>query len=252
MYSDDEIKQIFAKRLKGLREAAGLSQGELAEKLGVSRGSISYYEQCQRVPDIVFLERVSSFFRVSVSFMMGYCENLDFNNEVLERIDFTDEAAEKLEQLGCGSALATIIEHERFEELIRCAEYYLCPVLHHNHPDIETDFDFRTFQIAVMITGILSDIKAESIKWGMKHFNGEIDTEKCNILISRLNNHIRTSDKAFRQAEQVHEGFSEGKDEDAKIFKQTRSFVEECDKDARAFPQSPDSELLRKYRNGGE
>ena len=44
MIPELNVTQIFAKRLRGLRESVGLSQGELAEKLGVSRGSISYYE----------------------------------------------------------------------------------------------------------------------------------------------------------------------------------------------------------------
>ena len=47
-----EVNERFAERLRDLREAAGLTQKQLADELGVSRGSISYYENCERVPDI--------------------------------------------------------------------------------------------------------------------------------------------------------------------------------------------------------
>ena len=57
-----DVQKRFAERLKYLRTNAKLTQEQLAEKLGVSRGSISFYEKCDRVPDIVFLERVAMFF----------------------------------------------------------------------------------------------------------------------------------------------------------------------------------------------
>ena len=43
---------MFAKRLKELRETAGLTQEQLAKELKVSRGAISYYEKGGRTPDI--------------------------------------------------------------------------------------------------------------------------------------------------------------------------------------------------------
>ena len=72
MMDESKIRQVFASRLKNLREEAGLSQGELAQKLGASsRGSISFYEKCDRVPDILFLRRVSEFFNVSTEYLLG-------------------------------------------------------------------------------------------------------------------------------------------------------------------------------------
>ena len=42
----------FAKRLKQIRETAGLTQEQFAKELKVSRGTISYYEKGERTPDI--------------------------------------------------------------------------------------------------------------------------------------------------------------------------------------------------------
>ena len=71
MDNNMDIRQTFAQRLRGLREAAGLTQKELAERLKYSRGSISYYENCDRVPDIEFLMTASEFFCVTPHFLLG-------------------------------------------------------------------------------------------------------------------------------------------------------------------------------------
>lgn len=61
----------FARQLKELREMSGLNQAQLAEKLGVSRGSISFYENGDRIPDIEFLYRMSRYFSVSADWLLG-------------------------------------------------------------------------------------------------------------------------------------------------------------------------------------
>ena len=70
-----EIKKEFAIRLKLLREERNLSQADLADKLGVSRGSISFYENCDRTPDIEFLVKASDFFDVSFNYLLGKSES---------------------------------------------------------------------------------------------------------------------------------------------------------------------------------
>lgn len=54
------IQEIFAKNLRQFREATGMSQGQLGKKAGYSRKSINYYENCRRVPDILFLEDIAA------------------------------------------------------------------------------------------------------------------------------------------------------------------------------------------------
>ena len=66
------VSALFAKRLKALREARGLSQSQLADAVGISRGSISYYENGERVPDIVVLAQIKDFFRVKLDYLLGY------------------------------------------------------------------------------------------------------------------------------------------------------------------------------------
>lgn len=61
----------FSQRLKMLRQKANLTQKELAEKLGVSRGTIGMYEIGQRDPDTETLQKLSDIFGVSVDYLLG-------------------------------------------------------------------------------------------------------------------------------------------------------------------------------------
>ena len=65
------ILEAFGKRLRELRQESGLNQIQLAEKLGVSRGSISFYENADRMPDLNLLERAAGFFGVTIDDLLG-------------------------------------------------------------------------------------------------------------------------------------------------------------------------------------
>lgn len=76
----------FPARLRQVREKAGLSQSEFAERVGVSRGAISTYELGDRVPDIRFLDKVIEEFECSYDYLMGRSEatrseNVDISKE---------------------------------------------------------------------------------------------------------------------------------------------------------------------------
>ena len=57
--------------LKELRESKGLTQSELAKLLSVSPSSIGMYEQGRREPDSETLRRISSFFNVTIDYLLG-------------------------------------------------------------------------------------------------------------------------------------------------------------------------------------
>jgi len=72
----EKVQNSFAVRLKLLREREKMTQSDLAAKLEVSRGSISYYEKMERVPDIIFLTKVADYFGVSTEWLLGFSEDL--------------------------------------------------------------------------------------------------------------------------------------------------------------------------------
>lgn len=63
---------IFAKRLKTLRQEAGISQGELARTLGVSKSTIGMYEAGHREPSFQTLVNIAKFFHVPIDALFEY------------------------------------------------------------------------------------------------------------------------------------------------------------------------------------
>lgn len=61
----------FSNNLKQLRKKGNLTQTELASSLGVSRSSISMYENGEREPDFETLKAISNFFHVDMNFLLG-------------------------------------------------------------------------------------------------------------------------------------------------------------------------------------
>mgnify|MGYP004529649647 FL=1 len=57
--------------IRTLREAAGLSQRELAQLLNVSQQSIYKYETGQVLPSIAFLRDISTFFHTTVDYLLS-------------------------------------------------------------------------------------------------------------------------------------------------------------------------------------
>ena len=56
----------FSEKLKSIRKQAGMSQEQLAEKLGVSRQAVTKWETDGGIPDIDNLLAISALFSMSV------------------------------------------------------------------------------------------------------------------------------------------------------------------------------------------
>ena len=167
-----DIRQTFAQRLRGLREAAGLTQKELADLLNYSRGSISYYENCDRVPDIVFLMAVSEFFSVGPHFLLGFSDNQSMSNEDLgTRFGLSDKAIEVLDSMELfqyQEFISAFIEHASFPKLFKCMELY-SDGFSRDEISLHTALDeheFRHFQISRIIMTILNDLQKDFIMCG--------------------------------------------------------------------------------------
>lgn len=58
-------------RIKEIRKKCGLTQKELAERVGVSEGAISQYESGKRRPDYETVLKMADYFGCSVDYLMG-------------------------------------------------------------------------------------------------------------------------------------------------------------------------------------
>lgn len=97
-------KEIFANRLKELREKIGLNQKECAEKLNISRGSISFYENGERLPDIETIYNMSKFFNVSADYLVGLADEPSNDpkiNSIKAYTGLTENSIQFLNSLFC-------------------------------------------------------------------------------------------------------------------------------------------------------
>lgn len=61
----------FSETLTSLRKGAGMTQAELAARLGISKSAVSMYECGNREPELELLQAMADLFRVSVSALLG-------------------------------------------------------------------------------------------------------------------------------------------------------------------------------------
>lgn len=66
---------MLGEQIKNLRLSNNLSQVELAEKLGVTKQSVSNWENENIMPSIDMLIRIADFFSVSTDYLLGITED---------------------------------------------------------------------------------------------------------------------------------------------------------------------------------
>lgn len=99
--SEDDVAQIAA-RVREAREFVGLSQGQVAEALGIPRASVSELETGKRKITAVELKRFGELFRRPPSYFLGESEHeLLAENETMKALfrtsrDLNEADAEQL------------------------------------------------------------------------------------------------------------------------------------------------------------
>lgn len=66
-----KVIEVFAERLKELREDNKVSLKKLGEAIGVSDIAISRWENLKRIPNIEVLVAIADYFAVSTDFLLG-------------------------------------------------------------------------------------------------------------------------------------------------------------------------------------
>ena len=64
------MKQIIAKNIAFLRQASGMTQLELAEKLNYTDKAISKWERGDSIPDVIVLKSIADLFGVTLDYLM--------------------------------------------------------------------------------------------------------------------------------------------------------------------------------------
>lgn len=76
----------FGNVLKELRMNAGMTQTELAKRLGITKSVVSYYELQERTPSPDVLIRLAGIFHITTDYLLG----ID-NRKMIDVSDLTDD-----------------------------------------------------------------------------------------------------------------------------------------------------------------
>ncbi|MCR8641097.1 helix-turn-helix transcriptional regulator [Paenibacillus sp. N1-5-1-14] len=114
----------YGDRISQLREKHGLTQGDLANKIGISRASLSHYETNRREPDYETTNKIATYFNVSVDYLLGRTNNphteLDPNmNQFVDQLELSDESILEKFALTIDGKELTPEEAKRFIAFIR-------------------------------------------------------------------------------------------------------------------------------------
>ena len=77
------MDQKFSDVLKKLRKDKGLSQQELADRLYVTRATVSRWESNSRLPDVVMISRIARILDVDVNMLLAAAERSDDSPNVI-------------------------------------------------------------------------------------------------------------------------------------------------------------------------
>ncbi len=74
------------KIIASLRDRAGLSQTDLANRSSVSRVMIGKYERGEAVPSIEAAKKIADCFEVSLDYLVGEGQNASFDKQTVKRL----------------------------------------------------------------------------------------------------------------------------------------------------------------------
>ena len=92
----------IADRILYLRKSKGISQEELADKVGVSRQAVSKWESEQSMPDVEKIIIMSDYFNVTTDYILKGIEvELEHTDSPAEALEITlDHSAETVKETG--------------------------------------------------------------------------------------------------------------------------------------------------------
>lgn len=87
----------LSEKIKTLRVQKGLSQAQIAERLNISKNSVSVWEAGASSPSLIHLARLAQIFGVSTDYLLGVNERLTI--DISEFDEFQREAIQSLTQV---------------------------------------------------------------------------------------------------------------------------------------------------------
>lgn len=189
MHIESFCEETFSKRLKEIRKKSGLSQEKLAKELEISKSALSYYENGERIPDIVFLDKVCIYYNVSLDYLMGYSDAMNPEKaSIVDRTGLSEEAVNILiEEFDndndyLSNILDKLIKSKDFREALRILET-ACH-LDRTHREESPLFPF-SYAPSYMVF-LIEKLMMSAIKNVIDERNSDIGAAIYNTLLSTL------------------------------------------------------------------
>ena len=115
---------MFSSKLRELRAKKGLSQAELAKRLGVTQQAVGRWERDKNLPDNDVLKKISVMFNVSIDYLL---DNQTHQKDPLPPLTPKDERQisrdleNMLDSLNGAAAMSDDPEDEEDREMLRAA-----------------------------------------------------------------------------------------------------------------------------------
>ena len=136
---------MFAQRLKQLRAENQMTQVQLAEKLGVSKGTVAMWETDKRSPSFEMLAEMTNLFDRRMDYILGYSDDASSPKPTEEDID----------QMGRWAAEdcfhETIMAYLRLDEYGKNAVEALIANELQRCRDQETTFPEENFRLSIQV-----------------------------------------------------------------------------------------------------
>ncbi len=117
---------ILAEKVALLRKKKGWSQEELAEKLGISRQSVSKWESGASIPDIDKIIMLSRLFQVSTDYLLK--DELEAEGDGVQEAVDQEEQVKRSVSLEDANAFMELTRKYALPEALAAALFVLCPV----------------------------------------------------------------------------------------------------------------------------
>ena len=200
MESKNTCVEVFGKRLKELRKANGYTIEQFAEAVGISKSTVGYYENNNRMPDIEILLRITNVLNVSADYLIGKTNTTAMCGKMKTVCDFTglsDTAADYLVQL------------------VKNKDYGKLSVVNHLFDELAEDYAFYAYEnengeeVAESVLGALfqyfdkvalaQDEWAEIIDTGDENKDEILKAAYMQMLLNQVTENVRSSAEVFRQ-----------------------------------------------------
>ena len=136
---------MFAQRLKQLRAENQMTQVQLAEKLGVSKGTVAMWETDKRSPSFEMLAEMTNLFDRRIDYILGYSDDPSSPKP-------TDEEMNQMELWAAEDCFhETIMAYLRLDEYGKNAVEALIANELQRCRDQETTFPEENFRLSIQV-----------------------------------------------------------------------------------------------------